>query len=608
MDHIKAILELSGCLYWRLEVALQSGYHIMDKDKAKAASAVAKEAFAKKDYVTAVQKYTEAISFDPNDHLFFSNRSACYANLKQYDDALDDARKCVELKPDFARGYSRKGLAEFYTGKYKEAVETYTQGLKLDPNNDQMKEGLQEAQNALQPHPAYGGAPGEAETPFGSQKEILAKLMNDPETKEYFKDKDFLEKLKLCQSNPQLLFSLMSSDPRFSKVFQVLTGISMADLQKAAKESKKEQPGDVPMGGPQEAPQPEAPKTEEKPEPKPTPEEKKITETEKKALDSKSQAEEEKAKGNAAYKAKKLDQALEFYEKAVALNPKEPIYYLNKASVFLGLAKYEDCLKACDKAIEVGEEVSPRPFEKLAKAFARKGNCFTAMKKWEEALTMYDKSLLEDNDPAVREAKRNCEHERKRLDDLQYVDPAKAEEHKEKGNKLFRDGNFSAAIKEYDEAIRRDPQSAVLRLDRGMTLMKLLDYTRAITDVEKSIQLDPKYVKAYAKKGNIHYFTKEYHKAIAAFDQGLKLDPTNQECIDGKQRTQDAIYQSPPDEDRARRAMDDPEIRALLQDPRIIQVLKEAKENPSSAMSAMSDPFIAQAIQKLIAAGIIGTK
>eukprot|EP01022_Parablepharisma_sp_SALTPOND_P025068 TRINITY_DN570_c0_g1_i1.p3 TRINITY_DN570_c0_g1~~TRINITY_DN570_c0_g1_i1.p3 ORF type:complete len:587 (-),score=111.06 TRINITY_DN570_c0_g1_i1:21646-23406(-) len=568
----------------------------MDKEKAKEASAKAKEAFIKKDFPTAIKYYTEAISFDPTDHLMFSNRSACYASIEQYEDALEDANKCVELKPDFVRGYGRKGLAEFYLKKYADAEKSYSKAVELDPNNEQYKEGLARAKESL-----AGPQPG-PEGMFGSPQEILKKLMSDPVTKEYFKDQDFVAKLQMCQTNPQVLFSLINSDPRFMKVFNVMTGISMEDLQKASKEGAPEAKQHAhPQEPPKEEPKPQEP-------PKPSPEEEKMTDVEKEEYEKKKQAEEVKSKGNEAYKAKKLVEALEHYDKAISMNPKEPIYYLNKASVYLEMKKFEDCLAACDEAIKIGEELHPKPFNKIAKAYARKGNCYTHMKNWKDALEMYDKSLLEVNDPAVKEAKRNCEAHKKKEEETQYIDPAKAEEHREKGNKLFRDGNFGAAIKEYDEAIKRNPNSAVLYLNRGMSLMKILDHTKAINDIDKAIELDPKYVKAYAKKGNIHYFVKEYHKAIEAYNKGLEIDPTNEECLEGRQKTQQTIYQAPPDEERAKRAMADPEIRALLQDPRIIQVLKEAKENPTAAMGAMSDPFIAQAIQKLIAAGIIGVK
>jgi len=57
------------------------------------------------------EKFTDAIGLDQSNQGLYSNRSACYASLKQFDKALDDANKATELKPDWAKGWSRKGAA-----------------------------------------------------------------------------------------------------------------------------------------------------------------------------------------------------------------------------------------------------------------------------------------------------------------------------------------------------------------------------------------------------------------------------------------------------------------------------------------------------------------
>jgi stress-induced-phosphoprotein 1 len=51
--------------------------------------------------------------------------------------------------------------------------------------------------------------------------------------------------------------------------------------------------------------------------------------------------------------------------------------------------------------------------------------------------------------------------------------------------------------------------------------------------------------------------------------------------------------------------MADPEIQMLMRDPRIQQVLKDFQENPKAAQDALKDAFIGEAINKLIAAGVI---
>lgn len=71
------------------------------------------------------------------------------ASLKEWDSALEDAQKCVELKPDWAKGYSRLGGALFGQGKHQEAVDAYKKGLEIDPDNAILKKGLDDAQQAM---------------------------------------------------------------------------------------------------------------------------------------------------------------------------------------------------------------------------------------------------------------------------------------------------------------------------------------------------------------------------------------------------------------------------------------------------------------------------
>lgn len=48
--------------------------------------------------------------------MLYSNRSGAYASLKNFDKALEDADKTTELKPDWAKGWGRKGAALHGTG------------------------------------------------------------------------------------------------------------------------------------------------------------------------------------------------------------------------------------------------------------------------------------------------------------------------------------------------------------------------------------------------------------------------------------------------------------------------------------------------------------
>ena len=74
-------------------------------DKAKRSN----EACQAGEFRAAIDMYTEAIALDLNNHVLISNRSAAFVHIKKYQEALSDADKVVELKPDWAKVREKGG-------------------------------------------------------------------------------------------------------------------------------------------------------------------------------------------------------------------------------------------------------------------------------------------------------------------------------------------------------------------------------------------------------------------------------------------------------------------------------------------------------------------
>lgn len=136
-----------------------------------------------------------------------------------------------------------------------------------------------------------------------------------------------------------------------------------------------------------------------------------------------------------------------------------------------------------------------------------------------------------------------------------------------------------------------------------------MEFQRAKENYETALKKDPNFQKAYHKKGDCHFFLKEYHKALECYDTGLKKDPSDKFCQEGVQKTQAAIYMgSNTDEDqeqRAKRAMADPEIQAILQTPEVRNALSDLERDPKAINKIMSNRSLAEKIEKLIAAGVL---
>jgi len=529
----------------------------------------------------AVNWFTSAINLDPTNHILYSNRSAAFCASKLYSKALEDATKVVELKPDWAKGWSRKGAALHGKGDYKAAVEAYSKGLELEPNNEACKKGLEEAK-ALQENMS---------NPFGKifGPDVWVKIRMNPKLAPFLDDEDYVNKIKLIQANPQNM-NMLLQDKRIMQTMAVLMGIDMhmaEDMEEDAPHTKK--PED---------------------KPKHTTASTSSSSTATSLAGTTKQAEEEKEKGNTFYKSKDFDKALECYNKAIELNPENVVYLINKAAVFFETQKYEECIQTCDEAIEKGKTYKTDT-KNLAKAFARKGSALQKLEKYDDAITAFKSSLMEHRVADTLTKLNACETEKKEKEAVEYLDDAKAAEAKERGNEKFKAADYPAAVREYGEAIKRKPSDATYYSNRAAAYIKLNDHQRALKDCDKALELDPNYVKAVTRKAQIYYWQREYHKALEWYEKGLKLDPSNEELKSGVEYTLQKISEGQSsgevDEDRVRRAMSDPEIQSIVQDPVMQSVLRDFSENPKQAQQHLKNPSVMGKLQKLIAAGIVRT-
>ncbi|KAG7671582.1 hypothetical protein NADE_000775 [Nannochloris sp. 'desiccata'] len=84
----------------------------------------------------------------PNDYIAYDLRCLCAMHCNDYSLALSDAIQCTTLNPAWARGWARLGAAQLCLGHPTAAASAYTQGLTLDPKNEEMLTGMELAKRA----------------------------------------------------------------------------------------------------------------------------------------------------------------------------------------------------------------------------------------------------------------------------------------------------------------------------------------------------------------------------------------------------------------------------------------------------------------------------
>uniref|UniRef100_A0A8C3Y9E1 LON peptidase N-terminal domain and ring finger 3 n=1 Tax=Catharus ustulatus TaxID=91951 RepID=A0A8C3Y9E1_CATUS len=113
--------------------------------------------YKEKKLQAALQKYNEAVSLAPNDHLLYSNRSQINSTLKACEDALHDAETACRLQPYWLKGHLRKGQALANLGKTEEALREFLFCLALDTGNKTAKSEAQKVSslNHLELHNCF---------------------------------------------------------------------------------------------------------------------------------------------------------------------------------------------------------------------------------------------------------------------------------------------------------------------------------------------------------------------------------------------------------------------------------------------------------------------
>ncbi|RLM98318.1 ankyrin-3 [Panicum miliaceum] len=103
------------------------------------------DAFRRKDYLVAVDAYTQATELDPNDAAVLSNRSLCWLRAGQAEHALEDAKACRALRPDWAKACYREGAAHRLLQRFEEAANAFYEGVQLEPENKELVSAFREA-------------------------------------------------------------------------------------------------------------------------------------------------------------------------------------------------------------------------------------------------------------------------------------------------------------------------------------------------------------------------------------------------------------------------------------------------------------------------------
>ncbi len=103
-----------------------------------------------------------------------------------------------------------------------------------------------------------------------------------------------------------------------------------------------------------------------------------------------------------------------------------------------------------------------------------------------------------------------------------------------RGNALNSEGRYDAAIKDYDKAAELKPDDAEIYYNRGVTYYSKGQYDAAIKDYDRALERKPDYAEAYYSRGVALNHKGRYEAAISDYDKALERKPDDAQAYNNR--------------------------------------------------------------------------
>lgn len=242
-----------------------------------------------------------------------------------------------------------------------------------------------------------------------------------------------------------------------------------------------------------------------------------------------------KEKGNVQFKAGNLVKAIEFYTYACEVDPKNCIFYTNRATCYMKMGKFDKVVRDATKSIKLNS--------KWEKGYYRLGTGLMELGRFPEAVEAYKKALdLKPNNETFQS-------ELIRAKKSMLKGKSEAEIIKLDANELFKTGKIDEAIKMYTRAIKKcnlgdEKEKAVaadIYANRAACQRQLYDPKACVADCTKAIELNPYHVKAYIRRGQSLESLEKWQDALNDFEKACMYAPGVSVAVQGAARIRSAL-------------------------------------------------------------------
>lgn len=223
-------------------------------------------------------------------------------------------------------------------------------------------------------------------------------------------------------------------------------------------------------------------------------------------------------KGQEAMRNGRFNEAIDYFERAIGINPVISAPRLSLGGIFAKMGKKEEALKSLNIATELDPNV--------VFAWVVKGGFLGQIGKFKEALNCFDEALrINPFDKMALNGRDLVIKELSKIDDDYKTEQKPYEVWLEKGHDLVKRGEFEEALKCYEEGIKLNTTSTDLWLDSGLALIQLKRFNEALNKFEKALELNEDSYEAWTYKGNALGGLQKLEDSLVCYDNALGINP-----------------------------------------------------------------------------------
>ncbi|MBF0358929.1 MAG: tetratricopeptide repeat protein [Magnetococcales bacterium] len=236
-------------------------------------------------------------------------------------------------------------------------------------------------------------------------------------------------------------------------------------------------------------------------------------------------AKEALEQGISFHQSGQLDKAIDYYKKAIKIDPENFIALSNMGFALYSTEKLEEAAVALKKAITISPD--------FADAYSNLGNTLKKQGKFKEAVASFQKAIA--LKPDYAEAHSNLGNVRQEQDKLDLavasyqkaiaLKPDYAEAHYNLGNIRKEQGKLDLAVASYQKATSLNPDYAEAYNNLGVVVKEQGDLDGAVINLTKAIAIKGDYADAHFNLGNTLREQGKLDLAVASYQKAISIQP-----------------------------------------------------------------------------------